>query len=35
MLLIAALQRRYGERVTLTALRLYETPNCWAEYQAA
>lgn len=29
-----ALSERYGKRVALVSLRLYETPNCWAEYNA-
>ena len=27
-----ALAQRYKNRVSLVRLRLYETPNCWAEY---
>lgn len=27
----SALVKQYGQRVTLVKLRLYETPNCWAE----
>ncbi len=30
--LITALQLRYGSSVTLVNLRLYETPNCWADF---
>lgn len=30
----SALLQRYANRVTLIKLRLYETPNCWAEYVA-
>ena len=30
-LLQAALAERYGPRVTLSRVRLYETPNAWAE----
>ena len=30
-----ALKARYGERVRLQRLRLYETPNCWAEATGA
>ena len=29
--LAAAYAAEYGERLTLTRVRLYETPNCWAD----
>lgn len=29
-----AYQAHYGERLRLTQVRLYETPNCWADVQA-
>ncbi|TAK91829.1 MAG: 6-carboxytetrahydropterin synthase [Burkholderiaceae bacterium] len=31
--LTQALRERYGNAVTLVNLRLYETPNCWADVQ--
>lgn len=30
----AAYQSRYGNQIRLTHIRLYETPNCWADVDA-